>query len=83
MTEPRDDRELADRTSTALRDLHVAIHERVPVPASTELRRRAERQDLTRHAGALVAAVVVLAVLVAGPERGSPLRVGPGTPDNR
>src|SRR5690242_10977235 len=66
MTEPRDDHELADRTSTALHDLRGVIRERVQVPPSAQVRRGAERAGRLRYGGvALAAAVVVLLVLVA------------------
>src|SRR4051794_24284482 len=64
MSEPRDDRELADRTSTALRDLHQGIRERVQLRPSAELRRRAERTDRMRYASAVAAGAAALLVLV-------------------
>jgi hypothetical protein len=64
MTEPRDDHELADRTSTALHDLHGVIRERVQVPPSAEVRRRAERAERLRYTGVVAATVAVLLVLL-------------------
>src|SRR2546421_10552381 len=70
MSEPDGDRELADRTSTALHDLRLAIRERVTVPPSVRLRRRAERTDRMRYASAVAAGAAALLVLVVAVQLG-------------
>src|SRR2546430_15348092 len=70
MSEPDGDRELADRTSTALHDLRLAIRERVTVPPSVRLRRRAERTDRMRNGSDVAAGSVALLALVGGVQLG-------------
>jgi hypothetical protein len=84
VTEPHDDRKLADHTSIALHGLRLAVRERVPVPPSAQLRRRAERTDRLRYASALAAGATALLVLVVAlqlskPATGPIVGASPGT----
>jgi hypothetical protein len=77
MSDPHDDRELADHTSTVLHGLRLAVRERILVPPAAALRRRARRSERMRYAGA--AAVVALVVLAAAWQLPKPhTSAGPG-----